>query len=70
MLLFSESNTRFLCEVRPADAEAFEQALAGVPHARVGEVTDDRRFQIRHATTVIDAEIDRLKRAWQEPLDW
>ncbi len=69
-LLFGESNTRFLCEVRPADAEAFEQALAGVPHARVGRVADDDRFEIRHATTVIDAEISRLKRAWQQPLDW
>jgi hypothetical protein len=56
--------------VRPADAAAFEQASAGVPHARVGEVTDDRRFEIRHDTTVVGAEIDRLKRAWQEPLDW
>ena len=69
-LLFGESNTRFLCEVRPADAEAFEQALAGVPHARVGRVADDDRFEIRHVTTVIDAEISRLKRAWQQPLDW
>jgi phosphoribosylformylglycinamidine synthase len=69
-LLFSESNTRFLCEVRPADAESFQQALAGVPHARVGLVTDDHRFEIRRDVAVIDADLDRLKRAWQEPLDW
>jgi phosphoribosylformylglycinamidine synthase len=46
VLLFSESNTRFLCEVRPEQAEAFEAALAGVPHALVGEVTEDMRLQI------------------------
>jgi phosphoribosylformylglycinamidine synthase len=69
-LLFSESNTRFLCEVRPADAESFEKTLAGLPHARVGEVTGDGRFEIRRDSTVIDAPIDQLKRAWLEPLDW
>ncbi|NUQ60877.1 MAG: phosphoribosylformylglycinamidine synthase subunit PurL [Pirellulales bacterium] len=40
VLLFSESNTRLLCEVRPDDAEAFEQTLAGLPHAVIGEVSD------------------------------
>ena len=69
-LLFSESNTRFLCEVRPSDAEAFEQALAGVPCARIGEVTGDDRFQIRREGVVIEARIEQLKTAWLEPLDW
>jgi phosphoribosylformylglycinamidine synthase II len=46
VLLFSESNTRFLCEVREADAEAFEQAMAEVPHALVGEVVDTGKLEI------------------------
>jgi len=45
-LLFSESNTRFLCEVRPDDAEAFEAALLGVPCALVGEVVDSAKLEI------------------------
>jgi phosphoribosylformylglycinamidine synthase len=69
-LLFSESNTRFLCEVRPADAAAFEEALAGVPHARVGAVSSDDRFEIRGEGVVIVARIEQLKTAWLEPLDW
>jgi len=36
--LFSESNTRFLCEVAPAAAADFERACAGIPWARIGEV--------------------------------
>jgi phosphoribosylformylglycinamidine synthase len=44
--LFSESNTRFLCEVRPEQTEAFEAALAGVPCALVGEVVETGRLEI------------------------
>jgi phosphoribosylformylglycinamidine synthase len=46
ILLFSESNSRFLCEVRPDDTEAFEAALAGVPFALVGEIIDSPVLQV------------------------
>jgi phosphoribosylformylglycinamidine synthase II len=72
--LFSESNTRFLCEVPPDKADAFERALAGVPHARIGEVNDSRRLRIvggrNDSEAVVDAELAVLKEAWQQPLRW
>ena len=46
ILLFSESNSRFLCEVPPDNAEAFEAALAGVPFALAGEVIDATLLQV------------------------
>jgi hypothetical protein len=46
ILLFSESNTRFLCEVRPDDVARFEAALAGVPFSAVGEVVNTDRLEI------------------------
>jgi phosphoribosylformylglycinamidine synthase len=46
ILLFSESNTRFVCEVRPEHAAAFEAALADVPRAMIGEVTQSGRLEI------------------------
>jgi phosphoribosylformylglycinamidine synthase len=46
ILLFSESNTRFLCEVRQDDAEKFEAALEGVPCSAVGEVVNTDRLEI------------------------
>jgi phosphoribosylformylglycinamidine synthase len=72
VLLFSESNTRFLCEVAPANAAAFEAALAGVPLARLGEVTSGDRLEILGAGGVklIDGAIAELKEAWQKPLRW
>jgi phosphoribosylformylglycinamidine synthase len=72
-LLFSESNSRFLCEV-PADAaEIFEQIMGDVPMAVVGEVLATPRLQIVSAdpanpVNVIDIDIADLKDAWQAPL--
>ncbi len=85
-LLFSESNTRFLVEVTPENAEAFTKAVDGWPHALVGEVTDEQRLEILdlprpmadiaegldEMTTIptIEADLDTLRNAWQKPLDW
>ena len=46
ILLFSESNTRFLCEVAADQVGHFETLLGDVPHAIIGEVTDTGRLQI------------------------
>jgi len=64
--MFSESNTRFLCEVPSDKAAAFEGALAGVPMAKVGEVTASGRFvMVDGGLALIDADISTLKEAWQ-----
>ncbi len=72
VLLFSESNTRFLCEVPRDSAAQFETVLGpDVPFAQLGETTDDGRLHItHHRRPVIDDEIGRLKQAWQATLDW
>jgi len=69
-LLFSESNTRFLCEVRPENAASFESALADVPHARIGEVVDSNKLEIVGETPLVQADLHALKEAWQKPLRW
>jgi phosphoribosylformylglycinamidine synthase len=71
VLLFSESNTRFLCEVPAKHAAAFEQKLAGVPFGRLGEVTTSADLQVAlDGHPVIVVGLDRLKAAWQTTLDW
>ncbi|MBI2824535.1 MAG: phosphoribosylformylglycinamidine synthase subunit PurL [Planctomycetia bacterium] len=72
-LLFSESNTRFLCEVRPDAVARFEALVAGVPHASVGQVVGGNWLEIVAAgpdAPVIAAELSTLKNAWQSPLRW
>jgi phosphoribosylformylglycinamidine synthase len=72
VLLFSESNSRFLVEVSPANAPKFEAALAGSVVARIGEVASDARLRIRglNEKFVVDIPIAELKEAWQKPLRW
>ncbi|HEX3724798.1 MAG TPA: phosphoribosylformylglycinamidine synthase subunit PurL [Pirellulales bacterium] len=70
-LLFSESNTRFLCEVSPDAAERFERQLAGVSATRLGQVTAEPRLSITATGRVVLAQdLVTLKAAWQAPLDW
>lgn len=72
-LLYSESNTRFVCEVAPDLAAEFERHLAGVPYARIGEVTTSGKVEIDRqpgGPRLIDAGIADLKAAWQKPLAW
>ena len=71
MLLFSESNTRFLVEVTAAHAREFEDCFAGLPLVCIGQVVDRPRLVIQGLqTVVIDATLEELKTSWQQPLDW
>lgn len=69
-LLFSESPTRFVCEVEPAQASVFEKALSGFAVACVGEVEQVKRLRMigRAGNVVIDSYLTDLKEAWQAPL--
>lgn len=76
-LLFSESNSRFLCEVAAENRDEFERTLGDVPHAVIGDVTDMGSLEIvsavggdEAATNVVESEIATLKEAWQAPLRW
>ncbi len=72
VLLFSESNSRFLCEVSPDRQADFERQLADVPCAALGPVTSQRRLQITGTKerVLIDSDIADLKASWQAPLRW
>ncbi len=76
-LLFSESNTRFVCEVAPEFVKQFEQQMASVACTRIGEVLEESRLRVvdsgataEDADIVIEAELADLKQAWQAPLRW
>ncbi len=70
VLLFAESPSRLLCEVRPDDVAAFRSALGDVPFAEVGAVTDAGRLRIRGARdhVVVDEDIEDLRAAFTAPL--
>jgi phosphoribosylformylglycinamidine synthase subunit PurSL len=71
-VLFSESNSRFLVEVAPADEAKFMEAMEGVPMAPIGHVNQDELFEVfgLNGEKVISTPISELKEAWQKPLRW
>ena len=72
LVLFSESNSRFLVEVDKSKAAEFEKTMKGVVCAHVGEVTGTGRVVIHGLERghVVDEDIKDLKSAWQKPLAW
>jgi len=72
VLLFSESNTRFIAEVRKKDKKVFEDLMKGIPVGLIGRVSGGKNLLISDASgkKIIDISLDKLKEAWQKPLRW
>jgi phosphoribosylformylglycinamidine synthase len=73
VLLFSESTSRFVVEVSPANVAALQSCLADqVPCVKIGESRKEARLRIAGAKGewIIWAKLADLKEAWQKPLRW
>jgi phosphoribosylformylglycinamidine synthase len=72
VLLFSESNSRFLVEVEFSKRENFEKALSGCIFAQIGETNDSDSLQIvgLSGRPVVSEKVSILKESWQSPLRW
>jgi phosphoribosylformylglycinamidine synthase len=70
--LFSESNTRFVCEVAADHVAKFEACFQDVPLTRIGTIVDSPcvRFRSELASLDLEEPNESLKRVWQTPLDW
>ena len=70
MLLFSESNSRFLVEIEPQHQQAYEAHMTGVPIGCLGSVTATPDFVINGTAghRIVATSINTLKSAWQAPL--
>jgi phosphoribosylformylglycinamidine synthase len=69
--LFSESNSRLLCEVPAEHAAAFEAAFVGLPCYRLGTTVEQDRVSIHgDGNVLIDMPWKQLRDQWLAPLDW
>lgn len=69
-ILFSESNSRFVCEVPEDKAAEFEAALSDACWC-LGSVTENDRVVIKNGNeSLVESTLSTLKTAWQQPLDW
>ncbi len=65
--LFSESNTRWLVEVNKEDEKDFENVFS-IPVEKIGVTKGDRLNIELNGETVIDIEIDKIRKDWKETL--
>ncbi|MBF0595459.1 MAG: phosphoribosylformylglycinamidine synthase subunit PurL [Candidatus Omnitrophica bacterium] len=70
MILFSESNSRFVVEVSPDNKKAFEKIMKDVPCKLAGQVLADEAvfYYGLKDNLCLKAEISVLKEAWKKPL--
>lgn len=66
-LLFSESQGRALVSVRPNAREEFEKIMRFIPHAKIGEVSNDSMVHISHKKQRIDLPLSDLAVAYRAP---
>jgi phosphoribosylformylglycinamidine synthase len=67
-ILFSESNGRWLAEVRLDKVKAFEKEMAPVACARIGETTEEARLLITGRGVDIDLSLDEIRERWEKGL--
>jgi phosphoribosylformylglycinamidine synthase len=72
VILFSESNSRFVVEVEKKKQKEFEQAMRGVPLGLIGCLSAEKKFKVHgvDGALCLNAGIDRLKAEWRRPLQW
>jgi len=70
--LFSESNSRYIVEVEPDKYDGFAKLMLNLPFGQIGRVTEEKMLTVKveDGRTVIEADIDSLKQAWQKTFDW
>jgi len=70
-LLFSESQSRFLVTVAPAQRKRFEAMMSGEPFALIGRVTKEKVLILEGPEgPVVEAKVLELKAAYKKTLDW
>jgi len=72
VVLFSESNSRFIVEVEKKNQQKFEKALKGISFGLIGCVSAKKDFKVYglDEKVCLKADIGKLKEAWREPLKW
>jgi phosphoribosylformylglycinamidine synthase len=72
VLLFSESNSRFIVEVKRELQFEFQQAMEGTNFSLIGEIIKSKNFEVigMNGQLVISAQVEELKSAWKNTFDW
>ena len=69
-LLFSESNTRFVCEVGSGTCRAFESLMRGIAVGQIGKTTPEPVLSVfgLDGKEVVKLDLDKARAAWRRSL--
>jgi phosphoribosylformylglycinamidine synthase II len=70
ILLFSESNSRFLVEVEEKNLEAVEKLLEKIPHYKIGKTIGTSLVIKNKDKTLINIKVDEILRKWEGAVQW
>ncbi|MEO0141757.1 MAG: phosphoribosylformylglycinamidine synthase subunit PurL [candidate division WOR-3 bacterium] len=66
IILFAESNTRFLVEVPPENVKKFERRFKGLPYSHIGKTNERKNLVINYGKkNLVNLPIFDLRRAYQ-----
>jgi phosphoribosylformylglycinamidine synthase len=68
-LLFSESNTRFLVEIKKENSSKLKKIFNNLPLAKIGMTTREKRVKMRHGKKpLIDLPLDIIRVKWKRKI--
>ncbi len=70
ILLFSESNSRFLIEIDEKNVEAVEKLLKNIPHYKIGKTKGFSLVVKNKNKTLINIKTDKLSEKWEGAVKW
>jgi len=70
ILLFSESNSRFLVEVEEKNLEAAEKLLKKIPHYKIGKTKGTSLVVKNKDKTLINTKVDKILEKWEGAVQW
>lgn len=72
ILLFSESQSRFVVTVSPSNSALFEKTMAGTDISMVGQVTSGSVLNLSgiEGQSICNETMNELKKAWQQTMDF
>jgi phosphoribosylformylglycinamidine synthase II len=70
ILLFSESNSRFLIEVEEKNLKAVEKLLKDIPHYKIGKTKGTTLVVKNKDKTLINIKVDEILRNWEGAVQW
>ncbi len=70
ILLFSESNSRFLIEAGEENKEKLKRLFSGIPYYLIGKTGGNSLVVQDGNNYIIDLPVEKLYKTWKEAVEW